>query len=147
MESKTAPNAIAEQDLTCARCNAPIEEGCAYFETTQRRAYCSSACILWPESKNAKHTPGPWYAANMGNDSQGLVIDENTGTNIAVTYDKRDARLIAAAPNLLAALEEIERVAMAHACICGPEAPADHFGQCPRYYSLTARMALSGLRS
>ena len=49
-----------------------------------------------------KHTPGPWYAANMGNDYQGLVIDEKTGANIAVTYDKRHAPFVAAAPAMYA---------------------------------------------
>lgn len=61
-----------------------------------------------------KHTPGPWYAANMGNDHQGLVVSEATGANIAVTYDKRDAALVATAPALLEAcklsLEWIEQI-------------------------------------
>ena len=46
-----------------------------------------------------------WYAGNMGNDTQGLVCDENTGENIAVTYKAENAALVAAAPDLLAALE------------------------------------------
>ena len=41
-----------------------------------------------------------WYKANMGTD-QGLIIDEKTGKNIAVSYDIKDADLIAAAPDLL----------------------------------------------
>jgi hypothetical protein len=41
-----------------------------------------------------------WYASNTGND-QGLVIEEDTGRNVAVTYDKADAPLVAAAPALL----------------------------------------------
>lgn len=48
----------------------------------------------------SKHTPGPWYETGTGN-HQGLVISESTGANVAVVYDKRDARLIAAAPDLL----------------------------------------------
>ena len=44
-----------------------------------------------------------WYEANTGN-HQGLIIEEETGKNIAVSYDKKDARLIAAAPDLLEAL-------------------------------------------
>jgi hypothetical protein len=40
----------------------------------------------------------------MGN-HQGLIIDEDTGRNVAVAYDKADAPLIAAAPALLEALE------------------------------------------
>ena len=54
-----------------------------------------------------KHTPGTWYEAKMGNDHQGLVVDEQTGANVAVAYDKANARLIAAAPDLLAVLETI----------------------------------------
>ena len=54
-----------------------------------------------------KHTPGPWYAANMGNDYQGLVIDEKTGANIAVTYDKRHAPFVAAAPAMYEALSDV----------------------------------------
>ena len=53
----------------------------------------------------SRHTEGSWFTANMGN-HQGLVIDEDTGRNIAVCYDKADAPLIAAAPKLLAACRE-----------------------------------------
>lgn len=49
-----------------------------------------------------KHTPGPWYEASTGN-HQGLVISEATSANVAVAYDSKDARLIAAAPDLLRA--------------------------------------------
>jgi hypothetical protein len=52
------------------------------------------------------HTPGPWYEARTGN-HQGLVISEATSANVAVTYDKKDAQLIAAAPDLLGALIEV----------------------------------------
>ena len=45
-----------------------------------------------------------WYEANTGN-HQGLVVEEETGKNIAVTYDKQDAALCAAAPELLEALK------------------------------------------
>ena len=55
---------------------------------------------------STQHTPGPWYAANMGNDYQGLVIDEKTGANIAVTYDKRHAPFVAAAPAMYEALQD-----------------------------------------
>lgn len=46
------------------------------------------------------HTPGPWYEAKTGN-HQGLIVSEANGANVAVTYDKADALLIAAAPELL----------------------------------------------
>ena len=55
-------------------------------------------------NKNAQFTPGPWYAANMGNDFQGLVVEEQTGKNIAVAYDKRDVHILAAAPTMYADL-------------------------------------------
>lgn len=48
----------------------------------------------------------PWYEAKTGN-HQGLVIEEETGRNVAVVYDKADARLIAAAPALYAALDSL----------------------------------------
>ena len=43
-----------------------------------------------------------WYVGKTGN-HQGLVIEEGTGKNIAVAYDKKDAPLLAAAPILLLA--------------------------------------------
>lgn len=55
---------------------------------------------------NATHTPAPWNAANTGN-HQGLVISEANGANVATTYDKADAALVAAAPDLLSALKSL----------------------------------------
>jgi hypothetical protein len=49
------------------------------------------------------HTENQWYEANMGNDTQGLIIDSEDGRNVAVSYNKTDAPLIAAAPDLLRA--------------------------------------------
>lgn len=46
-----------------------------------------------------------WHEASMGN-HQGLIIDAN-GRNVAVAYDKADAPLIAAAPELLAFAESM----------------------------------------
>ena len=46
-----------------------------------------------------KNTPGPWFEGNTGN-HQGIIYHENTGEAIAVSYDKKNARLIAAAPDL-----------------------------------------------
>lgn len=48
-----------------------------------------------------------WYEAKTGN-HQGLIVDEDTGKNIAVAYDKADAPLIAAAPRMREALEAAE---------------------------------------
>ena len=44
-----------------------------------------------------------WYASN-GSADQAIIIDEKTGANIAVVYDKVNAPLIAAAPDMLEAL-------------------------------------------
>jgi hypothetical protein len=61
----------------------------------------------WPDKEDKmKHTKGPWYESNTGN-HQGLVISESDGSNICVTYDKANARLIAAAPKMLEALNQI----------------------------------------
>ena len=49
-----------------------------------------------------------WYEGKTGN-HQGLIIEEETGKNIAVAYDKADAALIAAAPEMLEALIEVEQ--------------------------------------
>lgn len=63
-----------------------------------------------------KHTKGPWYVASMGSDpfDQGLVTSEKTGENIAVTYKAENARLIAAAPDMLEALEVARKYAYDH---------------------------------
>ena len=50
-----------------------------------------------------QHTPAPWYA--KPDDMQGFIYQEKTGKNVAVCYSSRDAYLIAAAPELLEALE------------------------------------------
>jgi hypothetical protein len=38
---------------------------------------------------------------------QGLVIEDKTGRNVAVSYDEKDADLLASAPDLLQALESL----------------------------------------
>jgi len=55
----------------------------------------------------SKHTPGPWYTTTRSSDSQGLICSEVDGRNIAVSYNPRDADLIAAAPDLLSAAETL----------------------------------------
>lgn len=47
----------------------------------------------------------PWYEAKTGSD-QGLVVEEKTGKNIAVTYEKKNAELIVTAVNNYQALLE-----------------------------------------
>jgi hypothetical protein len=48
-----------------------------------------------------------WYATKSAGRGQGLVIDEDTGRNVAVAYDEKDAKLLAAAPKMRDALELI----------------------------------------
>jgi hypothetical protein len=55
--------------------------------------------------KTEKQAPA-WYVSTTGN-HQGLIIDETTGANIAVSYDAKHAPLIAAAPDLLAVCQEL----------------------------------------
>jgi hypothetical protein len=49
-----------------------------------------------------------WYYEDFNNiHDQSLIIDEDTGASIAVAYDKKNAPILAAAPDLLEALEEL----------------------------------------
>lgn len=50
-----------------------------------------------------------WHSARTSGD-QGLVIEEETGANIAVTYEAKHAPLVAAAPEMLAALKNAGNV-------------------------------------
>jgi hypothetical protein len=56
-----------------------------------------------------QHTPGPWYSqptAGHETHGQSAIASEATGKTVAIAYDgQTGARLIAAAPDLLAALE------------------------------------------
>ena len=56
-------------------------------------------------------TQSEWYYCNSGPDShqQALVIDEGDGRNVAVVYDRKDAPLLSAAPDLLAACRAMLR--------------------------------------
>lgn len=58
------------------------------------------------ETKTTR-THGPWYAKQSAGGHQGLVISETTGATVAVAYDPCDTDMLAAAPDLLAALEMI----------------------------------------
>lgn len=50
----------------------------------------------------------PWYF-KIGGDphNQGLIIEEQTGRTVAVSYDGKDAPLIAAASEMIQALRDI----------------------------------------
>ena len=48
-----------------------------------------------------------WYAKETSG-GQALVIDEDTGRNVAVAYSAEDAPLLASAPLLLEALLEVD---------------------------------------
>lgn len=48
-----------------------------------------------------------WYSKSK-EPGQGLIIHEETGKNIAVSYDKANAPLLAAAPELFVALKDVE---------------------------------------
>lgn len=50
-----------------------------------------------------KYTKGKWYHKITSGD-QGLIIDEKTGENIAVSYKPENAPLIAASPEMYTAL-------------------------------------------
>lgn len=53
-------------------------------------------------------TQKSWHVANFDNiHNQALIVDEHTGENIAIAYDKDNAPLIAEAPNLLKACEDV----------------------------------------
>lgn len=55
---------------------------------------------------NATHTPGPWRVSQPS----GNYIDTPTGSIAALMYGatKTDARLIAAAPDMLAVLDQVD---------------------------------------
>jgi|688.fasta_scaffold02276_47 hypothetical protein len=58
-----------------------------------------------------QHTPGPWYSqptAGHETHGQSAIASEATGKTVALAYDgEADARLLAAAPELLEALNNL----------------------------------------
>lgn len=50
-----------------------------------------------------------WYVGSHKDSLQGLVIDEETGKNIAVSYETSDASVIATAPELVKFAQDIIR--------------------------------------
>lgn len=60
----------------------------------------------------SKHTPGPWFFESSGEAYEIFICDENGDVVDSVAgevVNEEDARLIAAAPELLEALQEVER--------------------------------------
>lgn len=58
------------------------------------------------------HTPGPWHHFKYAGADYGICRDNGTGRDIAIVrgeHEDGDARLIAAAPELLALAEAVER--------------------------------------
>jgi hypothetical protein len=45
-----------------------------------------------------------WYGRNNSN-GQGLIIDEETGRNVAISYDEKDTNLLSCAPELRKAIQ------------------------------------------
>lgn len=92
--------------LNCPACGMPTipDDG----HNTPDMALCNVCDEQEDIDPMTHHTIGPWYATKPGNPYQGLVIDERTGANIAVTYDKEYADLIASAPELLDACREAQ---------------------------------------
>jgi hypothetical protein len=93
--------------------------------------------------RNTTHTPGPWFIDGMGNDPFCLAITAGELTDgpefqreskVAEVHTMEDARLIAAAPDLLGACKTALRYLLAnvpkgnvraifdqlnaHACVC-----------------------------
>lgn len=56
---------------------------------------------------SSKHTPGPWKVADTLGEWDDYMVGDGSGDKIVAAriYTKEDAHLIAAAPDLLAALE------------------------------------------
>jgi hypothetical protein len=73
----------------------------AYDDFYNTRADVGTLTKEFPAEK-----PLRWYSKTSNRGSaheQGLIISENTGDNITVSYDPKHAPLLAAAPELLAA--------------------------------------------
>ena len=54
---------------------------------------------------NERNNKMTWYAKSTG--EQGLVIDEETGRNVAVVYDKKDTKTLAASSKMLKICKEL----------------------------------------
>ena len=113
---------LAEEKTYCEAC-----EDCGRKEGEKCLNYSDTDCGLWlvnhpKAAPAAKHTPGPWTDKNRAYDGMITGIDSEDDDDIVIAkcYDdtegpnnistaemKANARLIAAAPELLAALERV----------------------------------------
>ena len=80
-------------------------------------------------------TPGPWTAQQVGLDFEVLGSDE---TRVACNLDRDDAALIAAAPDLLEALERLHGWYSASHIHGGLQAPC---GECAQLAAARAAIA------
>ena len=71
-------------------------------------------------------SPGPWMMLqSVGDgDSYWTRIETEEGGPVAMVMTKQDARLIAAAPELVEALDGMVKVACSSCCCCGEYARA-----------------------
>lgn len=75
---------------------------------------------LSPTPNSAVHTPGPWEVRKSLADQTYTHIAAKGNSSVACTKSEADARLIATAPDLLAALEGLLAITNSYA----PEAKA-----------------------
>ena len=87
-------------------------------------------------SNHAAHTPGSWGYGKLGNNADQWGVYDKSGRTISLSYHgEANARLIAASPELLEALENITKVAenmrdIMEAELSKPrEIPNGHFNQ------------------
>jgi len=80
--------------------------------------------VAKPKNDDCRHTPGPWTVAHK-KDAQSLVM---SGEKVVATCDSADnARLIAAAPDLLDALTKLQEAMYRYEECVGEEAPPEHY--------------------
>jgi len=83
--------------------------------TGKTQSAAQRALLAQEGSKATTHTPGPWYCKPTAGDHDFLIYPEGPGNAIAIVrdFDEANARLIAAAPELLAACEVAQDALMA----------------------------------
>lgn len=93
-----------DQIITTANCTT-----CGRSEDVKKMLLIDSGTLHCTDCKSA-HTPAPWhFKIGKSPHYQGQVYNERTSVTIAVTFshnNKANTRLIAAAPDLLAACRE-----------------------------------------